>query len=70
MGLFRAVHDYMLTRQRTRGFKIIVSVLLVLMVSAYFLPTSIEAFPSPVTRTRDRRNPGDGEPDRRRGCRG
>ena len=44
MGLFRAVHDYMLTRQRTRGFKIIVSVLLVLMVSAYFLPTSIEAF--------------------------
>ena len=44
MGPLRAVHHVMLTRQRNRGFKIIASVLLVLMVSAYFLPTSIEAY--------------------------
>jgi ABC-type transport system involved in multi-copper enzyme maturation permease subunit len=34
----------MLTWQRRRGFKILVSLLLTLMVSAYFLPTAIEAY--------------------------
>ena len=44
MKLLRTVHGWMLLRQRARGFKLGASVLLLLAVSAYFLPASIEAY--------------------------
>jgi hypothetical protein len=44
MGFLRALHAYMQTKQQTRGFKIVASVIFTLMISGYFLPASIEAY--------------------------
>ena len=44
MKLLRAFRDRMLVMQDRRGFKLVASAFLILVVSAYFLPASIEAY--------------------------
>ena len=44
MGLLRLIHASMRTRQNGRVFKVVASIVLVLMVSGYFVPTAVEAY--------------------------
>lgn len=44
MNFLRSVHERMMRAQHRRGYKIVASIILLLLVCAYFLPASIEAY--------------------------